>query len=264
MLLVGRLLLATAIVGFGILCLVHGDFVHNLEPVGMFLPASTPGYGMLARLNGIALVAAGLAIMANVGTRRVATALAAFLALWIVLLQVPSAFLDPTLLLSPWWVRTFEILAMTGAAVVLAGRASEPAREPWVRTGRLLFGVSLPVFGVLHLVYVDNVASLVPALYPWPLLWAYLTGTANLAAGVAIATGVLSRLAAILVAFMYGAYALTLHIPGQFMEQPEGYQPAGATSMFVAIGFCGAALIVAGSQAGRVASIGPLHERDEG
>jgi hypothetical protein len=49
---------------------------------------------------------------------------------------------------------------------------------------------------------------------------------------------------------MYGTYAVTLHIPLQFTEQPVGYR-AGLTSMFVAIGFCGAGLIVAGSLAKR-------------
>jgi uncharacterized membrane protein YphA (DoxX/SURF4 family) len=197
-------------------------------------------------LTGIVLIAAGAAIAAGVKVYPAAAALTVFFALWIVLLQVPSAFVDPILLRSPWWVRTFETLALTGAALILAGLASEPVREGWIRTGRIAFGVSLPVFGVLHFIYADNVASLIPSWYLWPLFLAYLTGAGHFAAGVAIATGVLPRLAATLAGFMYGIWALTLHIPSQFeYERPQGEQ----TSLFVAIAMWGAAWIVAGSLA---------------
>lgn len=246
MLSVGRVVFAAAIVGFGVLCLSFVDFVHQLQPVDVLLPASTPGYGLLALVTGVILIAAGLAIATTIMLHQATVALAVFFTLWIVVLQVPSAFIDPSLLRSPWWVRTFETLALTGAALILAGRSSEPVREGWVRTGRILFGVSLPVFGVLHLIYAGNVASLVPAFYPWPLFWAYLTAAGNLAGGAAIVTGVYPRLAAIAVGVMYGTYAVTLHIPRQVLEQPLSDR-GGWTSMFVAIGFCGAALIVAGS-----------------
>ena len=248
-LLSGRIVYGAAIVGFGTLCVVFGDFVHQLQPVNLFLPESTPGLGVLARLNGIVLIAAGLAIVAGWHRHHAALGLAVFLALWVLLLQVPSAFVDPSLLRSPWWVRTFETVALSGAALILAGHAglaAGPDRDRWIRAGRILFGVSLPVFGVLHFVYADNVASLVPSGYPWPLFFAYLTGAGNLAAGVAIASGVLARPAALLTALQYGVYAVTLHIPRQLVHQPPSDR-AGWTSMFVAIGFCGAAMIVAGS-----------------
>lgn len=247
MLLSGRLVFATAMTGFGIVSLVYVDFVRQLQPVGELVPASTPGYGLLAIVTGVVLIAAGLALMVNVKAYQAASVLTVFFALWIVFLQVPSAFLNPSLLRSPWWVRTFETVVLAGAALILAGLASQPIRERWVRIGQILIGISLPVFGVLHFIYAENVASLVPAFYPWPLFLAYFTGAAKLAAGAAIAVGVLPRLAAIMVAIQYGVYALTLHIPRQFMDQPASYQPNGVTSMFVAIAFCGAALIVAGS-----------------
>ncbi|HVS65321.1 MAG TPA: hypothetical protein VMT85_17660 [Thermoanaerobaculia bacterium] len=244
----GRVVYGTAIVGFGALCLRYVGFVHQLQPVDVFVSAATPGYGPLAAQNGVALIACGLALVADLHVHRAALALAVFFTLWILLLQLPSAFLDPGLLRSPFWVRTFEISVLTGAALILAGMTIEPRRDRWTRAGRLLFGSSLPVFGVLHFVYAENVASLVPSFFPWPLFLAYLTGVGNVAAGAAIAAGALPRLAAILAAVMYGIYAVTLHIPRELLAAvPPGDQRAGLTSMFVAIGFCGAALIVAGS-----------------
>jgi len=253
MLLPGRILFAIAIVGFGILCVVYVDFVSQLQPVGELLPASTPGRGVLAILTGIILSVAGLAIVTDVKTYPAAIALTVLFALWIVLLQVPSAFADPSLLRSPWWIRTFETLALSGAALILAGLASNPVRESWVRTGRIAFGVSLPVFGILHFIYPESVAALValaPIPYPWPLFWAYLTGAGHCAAGVAIATGLLSRWAAIAAGIMYGTWALTLHLP-RIVDNPATYggDRGELTSLFVCVAFCGAAWIVAGSLA---------------
>lgn len=256
---VGRALFAISITGFGVLCLIYVDFVHQLQPVDVLLPASTLAYSILAVLTGVFLIVAGPAILTGIKADAVTVTLAGFFAIWILVLQVPSAFVDPSLLRSPWWVRTFETVALTGAALILAGLMSQPERTRWTRIGRVLFGVSLPVFGTLHFIYAENVASLVPSLYPWPLLWAYLTGAGNLAAGLAITTGVFSRLAAVLAGVMYGTYALTLHIPRSvmtyipnlFTENLADFQRArgGLTSTFVAIGMWGAAWLVAASLA---------------
>lgn len=258
---VGRTLLAVAIVGFAVLSLTFGDFVHQLQPVDVLLPDSSPLYGALAVATGVFLAVAGLAIAIDVRAHPLASALAIFFALWIVILQVPSAFMDPGLLRSPWWVRTFETVALTGGTLIVVGRTSQPRHERWIRAGRVLFGVSLPVFGVLHFIYADNVASLIPDWYPWPLFWAYLTGFGNVAAGASITSGVLSRLAATLAGGMYATYALTLHIPRAvstyipqlFMDDPAVLQNArgGLTSLFVAIGMWGAAWIVAARLQGR-------------
>ncbi|MGH9793544.1 MAG: hypothetical protein ACRD5G_02115 [Candidatus Acidiferrales bacterium] len=267
---IGRTLFAVAMAGFGVLCLAYLDFVHQLQPVAEFLPASTRGYVFLAALTGVALIAASLAIVTGVKAFLYATALTALFALWIIFLQVPSAFLNPQLLRSPWWVRTFETLALTGGALVLAGLTSGPERRRWIRGGCVLFGVSLPVFGILHFIYAENVASLIPGWYPWPLFLAYLTGMGNVAAGVAIASGMVSRLAAILIGLMYALYALTLHIPRAvseylpqlFMDDPTALQRArgGLTSLFVAIAMWGVAWIVAGSSAPPAPSVPPNEE----
>jgi uncharacterized membrane protein YphA (DoxX/SURF4 family) len=227
----GRILLSVALLGFGSLCLLYVDFVNSLEPVPSWIPA----YEVLAVVNGLMLVAAGVFILLGLRTGAAAGMVAVFLALWIVLLHVPSAFTNPILLRSPWWIRT-------------------------IRIGRIAFGVSMPVFGTLHLIYPESTASLVPPWYPWPMFWAYFTGLAQIAGGAAIAIGILPRLAAILAGTMYGTWALTLHIPRiwcrlygpcEFLDAPVGLETSrgGLTSLFVVIGMSGAAWIVAGALA---------------
>jgi uncharacterized membrane protein YphA (DoxX/SURF4 family) len=251
----GRILFGLAMLGFGIVCLLYLDFVSALQPV----PASLPGYKPLAALTGVVLLAAGIAIITNIQTRAAALTLVALFAVWILLLHLPSAFTNPALLRSPFWIRTFETVALAGAALILVALASDPVREEWIRIGRIAFGISPPVVGVLHLIYPENVAALVTTAaigYPWPMFWAYLTGIAHIAAGIAIATGMFARVAAILAGFMYASWALTLHLARiidnpapRSADFPQGYggDRGELTSMFVCVAFWGAAWIVAGA-----------------
>jgi uncharacterized membrane protein YphA (DoxX/SURF4 family) len=251
----GRVLFGIAIAALGVICLYFRDFIHSLQPV----PAGIPGYETLSLLTGILLVGAGFAIISGVRARPLALLLAILLVVGIPLLHVPGAMLDPELLRSPFWIRSFESLALAGAALILAGRAGEPYRPSWVNAGRFAFGFSLPVFGILHFVYPENVAALVATatpVLPWPLFWAYLTGAGHLAAGVAIGTQIGARWASILAGFMYASFALLLHIPriidhpaARSVDNPAGYggDRGELTSLAVCVAFWGAAWIIAGS-----------------
>jgi len=261
----GRLVFGFAILGFGIVGLLYVDFLNSLQP----MPAWLPGYSILAALNGAALTAAGLAILSDRQTRAAALAIVIFFMACIAFLHIPSAFTQPALLRSPWWIRAFESVALIGGAATLAGLRDTPIRERWIRNGRIAFGLALPVFGVLHLVYGEGTASLIPPWYPMPLFWAYFTGVAQIVGGLAIALDVWPRLAATLAGLMYGTWAVTLHVPRvwcrlwgpcEFLDVPAGLEAArgGITSLFVAFGMCGAAWLVAGGVAfensGRVKS----------
>ena len=80
--------------------------------------------------------------------------------------------------------------------------------------GRYGFGVSLPVFGALHFIYHDYVASVIPAWVPGsPVFWTYFTGCAHIAVGIAILAGVQAQLAARLLGSMFGSWVLIVHVP---------------------------------------------------
>jgi uncharacterized membrane protein YphA (DoxX/SURF4 family) len=255
--LLGRIVFGAAIAAQGVICLAFRDFVHSLQPA----PANLPEYETLALLNGILLIAAGLAIVSNWRSRPLALVLAMVFVLGIAVLHIPDAVSDPELLRSPFWIRTFESLALAGAAVIVAGLATEPLHRTWISAGRFVFGVSLPVFGILHFVYPENVAALIETatpVWPWPLFLAYLTGLAHFFAGLglAIAAGAWGRWAGILAGFMYATWALTLHLPrilehpaARSIDNPAGYggDRGELTSLFVCVAFWGAAWIAAGS-----------------
>jgi uncharacterized membrane protein len=249
----GRLVFGLAITGFGVVGLLYVDFLNSLQP----MPSWLPGYAPLALVNGAALVAAGAAILVDRRTRLAALGIVVFFLACIAFLHVQSAFTQPALLRSPWWVRTFESVALAGGAATLVGLRSTRDRERWLRGARIAFGLSLPVFGILHLIYARSTATLVPPWYPWPVFWIYFTGVAQIAGGVAIAADVLTRLAAILAGVMYGSWVLTLHTPRvacrlrgpcAFLDGPGGFEASRGeiTSLFVAVGMCGAAWLIAG------------------
>jgi hypothetical protein len=136
----GRVVFGLGVLGFGIAGLLFGDFLRSLQPV----PQAVPGYAPLAAINALILGAAGLAIPLDHRAREAAALVIVVLAGGILFLHVPSAFTQPALLRSPWWIRTFESTALIGGAIVLA------------------------------------TATLVPPWYPWPLFWAFVTGLAQI------------------------------------------------------------------------------------
>jgi hypothetical protein len=83
---------------------------------------------------------------------------------------------------------------------------------------------------------------------PARLFWAYFTACAFVAAGLAVLSGVLIRTATVLVAVMFTAWGIVLHIPRLLAALADPHEWA---TVFVALAFSGAAWIFAGRQAER-------------
>ena len=222
---------ALAIAGLGAQDLIQGDFVRGLQPV----PAWLPAHAALAGLTGAVLVIAGAAIAAGPGARTAARVVTALLGLWLLACHAPILVADPRN--GSAWTSALEVFAIGGTAALLA----LPARPA---LGRIAFGLTLPAFGVLHFLYRDYVAYVIPAWIPGHMFWALATGVAQLAAGVAIVLDREARLAAVLASVMFGAWVVILHAP-RVAADP---QPPEWTSLFVAAAMCGGAWLVAGSR----------------
>ena len=245
---VGCVLIGLAVTALGIQSVWLRIYVGRLQPI----PDWVPGHDAIAVATGVFLLIVGLAILSGKWARLAATALAAMLLLWVLALYVPRIFQVPAA-----WLGTFETFAIFGGTWLLAAtlpidgkpRAWDPIVDRGQVFGRLCFGVSLPVFGISHFVYHDFVATWVPAWLGFPQFWAYFTGAAHIAAGVAIVTNMWPRLAATLAAVMYGSWVLIVHIPRVAAATHDAFEWNG---IFVASALCASAVLVAGTPSSRL------------
>ena len=189
---------------------------------------------MRACLIGIALVVASIRIAINAKTRVTAMLLGFLLFLYFLFLYAPRLAAN---LHNPGpWTSGAEILALSGAAWVLAGT---PAK-----LGRYLFAITLTVFGVQHLLYTHFVATVVPSWIPGHLFWTYAVGIAFIVTTLSIIVNIKARLAATLLGVMFIIWVFILHLPRVASAPHNGNE---WTSAFVALAMGGGAWITAGT-----------------
>jgi uncharacterized membrane protein YphA (DoxX/SURF4 family) len=144
-----------------------------------------------------------------------AMVLAAYFAVMAVVSAGPPLVAKPLVVGS--WENLAELVALSlGGVVAYALTPGVPPlrSEAISRGARLAFSLCLMVFGAAHFAYAKYTASLVPAwLPPGQMAWTYITGVAQIAAGLAILSGVQARLAAILLTIMYGLFGVLVHAP---------------------------------------------------
>lgn len=253
----GRAIFAIAIAAMGTECLIRGDVVPGLEPI----VSSATVHLALGWITGIILIVAASATLPRASARYGGFVLALVMFLWVILLHLPTLAAAPKN--GSAWTSAFESFALAGAALVLAGLATHSSQETYGRpriaaractVGRLCYGVSLPVFGLLHFLYLGYVSSVIPTWIPAHLFWAYATGVAHVAAGVGIITGVVGRLAALGAAAMFGVWVLILHAPRVLAHPHDANE---WTSLLVALAMCGGALLIAGALATSATSDAP-------
>jgi uncharacterized membrane protein YphA (DoxX/SURF4 family) len=108
--------------------------------------------------------------------------------------------------------------------------------------GRYVYAFSMVIFGIQHFMYAQYIAFLIPKWMPGHLFLAYFTGTAFIAAGVAIAAHIFSRLASILLGLMFFLWVVTLHTP-RVIASPHNTDEQ--VSLFVALAFSGSSILLA-------------------
>ena len=217
--------------GFGIQYLVHALF--SAGPGSG--PPWTPAHPFWAFSTAIVSIAAAVSIAANIQVRCAAIVLAVTILARALLFYVPKLAANPH---DPGpWTSGFELLALCGAALVLAGAHTS------IKLGRVLFAVSLVVFGVQHFLYAHFIATLVPSWILGHLFWAYFVGIAFVAAAVSIATQIKIDLAATWLGVMFLLWVVVLHLPRAAAALHNGNE---RTSLFAALAMSRGAFMLAG------------------
>ncbi len=224
---VGHAVFAATMIALGILGLIKGDFSAGMG-AGTQGCARARGTGLFLRLHlpGIWHRPA-LAARSRARCPRAARLSRALVA------AVESARYLPRAHCGSFLVRLAETAVMVaGAWVLYAWFAADWDRQrlgfatgdKGLRIARVLYGLALIPFGVAHFVYLKNTVALVPGWLPWHWSWAYFTGGAFIAAGVAVLIGVYARLAAALSAFQIGMFTLLVWVPIMAAGSKDAYQ----------------------------------------
>lgn len=85
--------------------------------------------------------------------------------------------------------------------------------QKYIYAGSVLLGLCFIGTGLQHFIYLQFVATLVPAYMPVPVLWAGLTGAAMLLAGISFLLRRRTTLAALLLSVMMAGFIVMIHIP---------------------------------------------------
>jgi len=240
----GRYLFAIAIAFFGLQYLTFGHFLGGLPPV----PPWAPGGALAAYLTGILLVAVAIGMAIPKYVRLSAFVLGAFFVLCVLILHTPH--LHDIIYEGTDRTRALEPLALGAAAFILASAFNTGApvlasqRTAISMAGRVVFALCLIVFGWQHFRYVQYLVILVPSWIPWHAFWIYFTGSAFIAVGLAMLSGILERLGLHLLGLMFALWFVVLHLPRAFANV---HHPDEWTSAFVALAMCGACWFIAGS-----------------
>lgn len=243
---IGKYFLAIPLLVFAIQYLVIGKYQGGLPP----MPPWAQGGAVGAYLVGVLLLATSAALLID----KQARLLSLVTGTWFVF----SFFVFHLQHASSVWsngndrTRAFETLCIGVGLLALAAMApaegfsamSADASRRLILASRIVFGVSMVIFGWQHFMYAQFLVNLVQTWLPAHAFWIYFTGTAMMAAGAAIASGIMARIAGISLGVMFALFFLTLHLPrvlAAIHNQDE------ITSMFVALAFGGISLIFAAS-----------------
>jgi uncharacterized membrane protein YphA (DoxX/SURF4 family) len=248
MLNIGRFFYGIAIAGIGLLMIYYQEFPYMLF---LIQPWLIPG---LVYLTGILFILAGAAIISEKKIRPVSFFFGCILLLIFCFNHLPYEFgagSNYKNLLE--WDNAGKELAMAGGAFIIAACFSEKNKNTLDRFqerilpfGSVLFSLPIVFFGVLHLLYAKDVATMVPSWIFGPVFWTYFAGIALLGSGISIILKIRTTMIATLLGTMIFFWFVFLHL-ARVINSPITELESEVTSAFLALAYSGTAFVVAGA-----------------
>jgi uncharacterized membrane protein len=242
--LTGRLFYGAGIVALGLQHFYNADFIPVIVPS---LPSWIRDRYFWTCVAGMGLIITGALIMAAKVARPAAVLLGTVLLALLVLRHIPAQASANFGSLGAW-TSAFKVLTLAGGAFAVAatlpGGKSPRTDRRLTSFGCLALALTCVVFGIDHFLYVQFVASLVPAWIPGSIFWTYFCGSALIAAGAGMMLGIRARLAAGLLAAMIFAWLIMLHVPRAIAQDYGSDMGNEWTSVFEALAFSGIAMVL--------------------
>jgi uncharacterized membrane protein len=224
---IGRWMLGLSSIGLGVVQLLRG---RGLPWSGLIAWSSTSA--LTAYIVGAILIAAGVGLLARRFAAAAGLALGVGWGLLGLTVVRPAEFLS--------WYGVVEGISFGCGGWMLASAKEGPltaVHGPIRRVTQAIFGFTLVFYGVSHFLLLRYTANLIPPEFPLRLALAEFTGAAHIAAGVALALGILPRLAATFEAAMLTSFGIIVQIPilvakpaerSQWVEVLASFALAGA------------------------------------
>src|SRR5215472_4893610 len=209
---VSHVVFAAIMIAIGIVGLIKSDFTPVWDPIPQDSHA-------LAHLCSFISLATGIGLLWQRTVAAATRVLFAGLLLWLLLLRVPNIILSPTF--GVFWPGFVTAEMVAGSWVLYTWFAADWDKQhlgfatgkEGLRIARALYGAALIFFGFAHFFDLQDTVSLVPGWLPWHVAWAYFTGGAFVAAGVAVLINMYARLAAALSSLQMGMFTLLVWVP---------------------------------------------------
>jgi uncharacterized membrane protein YphA (DoxX/SURF4 family) len=187
------------------------------------------------------LLVTAVGLLVPRAARLASLVLAAYLLLWVLVLELPRAVANPQV--EGYWLGVGEDLTLaTGGWIIFCAIAGR--NDSSLRVARVLFGLALVPIGLSHFFYLEITVGFIPPWLPFRTFLACLTGAAHIAAGSAIAFGVVPRLAATLEAVMESLFTLIVWVTA-VITAPTNRE--GWVNLFISTALSAAAWAVAES-----------------
>lgn len=234
------------VIALGLVCLAWRDF-----DLGQPVPQHFPGRAALAYAAAAFMVVAGAGVEHRRTAAWGAAALTAYYGLIVVLLMWGHLVLAHRAEYGVYSGAAEQLAIAAGGLIVYASLAPIDAvlAARLTRLAQLAFGACALLFGGAHFFYLNLTVPLVPKwLPPSQEFWAFATGLAHIAAGLAILTGLQARLASILLAIMFALFTPLVHLP-MLLGNPSSRTIWSENALNLAL--IGAAWVVADSMAAR-------------
>jgi uncharacterized membrane protein len=205
----GHAFFAVTLIGLGAL----GFATHDFTPIWMGVRKSLSIREWLVYACATVSLVCGVGLLVRLTSAIAARVLLGYIVIWWLVFLAPLVARTPTAS-GNWWACGATAVMMGAAWARYAALASGPGTgKMGIRIAQVLFGLGVIPFGIAHFTFLERTVSMVPSWLPWHLGWAYVTGAAFIAAGVASALGIKPRLAAYLLALEMGLFTLIVWVP---------------------------------------------------